>query len=69
MNKQPIEQPSEESGQHPIGHMLECVPGLAEPDYSVFAQWMDGELEKLVARWLHLAAPRASRLGRSREHF
>jgi hypothetical protein len=26
-----------------------------------FGRWMDGELEQLVARWAHLAAPNASR--------
>ena len=35
-----------------------------------FAMWLDGELEKLVARWEHLAAPKArlgtDRFGRSR---
>ena len=26
-----------------------------------FGDWMDGELDRLVARWIHLAAPNASR--------
>jgi hypothetical protein len=26
-----------------------------------FGQWLDVELEKLVARWIHLAAPNATR--------
>ncbi len=26
-----------------------------------FATWLDAELERLVARWQHLAAPRAKR--------
>jgi hypothetical protein len=34
---------------------------LREPNYDAFGEWMDGELEKLVARWVHLAAPNASR--------
>jgi hypothetical protein len=35
---------------------------LQEPDYEeTFGLWMDAELEKLVARWVHLAAPNASR--------
>jgi hypothetical protein len=37
-----------------------------EPDYEIFGAWMDGELEKLVARWIHLAAPNASRPFRRR---
>jgi hypothetical protein len=38
---------------------------LQEPDYEeTFGLWMDAELEKLVARWVHLAAPNASRLNR-----
>ncbi len=28
-----------------------------------FGLWLDGELEKLVARWQHLAAPQAHRGG------
>lgn len=27
--------------------------------YVEFSRWMDGELEKLVARWVHTAAPQA----------
>jgi hypothetical protein len=35
---------------------------IQEPDYEeTFGLWMDAELEKLVARWIHLAAPNASR--------
>jgi len=30
-----------------------------------FGRWLDGELEQLVARWIHLAAPNASRRERS----
>jgi hypothetical protein len=26
-----------------------------------FGHWLDGELDRLVARWIHLAAPNASR--------
>jgi hypothetical protein len=29
-----------------------------------FTEWLDGELDRLVERWQHLAAPRASRSGR-----
>jgi hypothetical protein len=29
--------------------------------YREFSQWMDGELEKLVGRWKHLASPNAGR--------
>lgn len=28
---------------------------------AIFAEWIDGELEKLVAKWIHLAAPNATR--------
>jgi hypothetical protein len=41
----------------------EFTDGLAQGDYSQFGQWLDAELEKLVARWIHLAAPSASRVG------
>ena len=33
----------------------------AGADYAPFGRWLDGELEKLVARWIHLAAPAAAR--------
>lgn len=29
--------------------------------FAPFAAWMDGELEKLVDRWIHLASPNAGR--------
>lgn len=35
-------------------------------NYELFTAWMDAELEKLVARWCHLAAPNAGRASRSR---
>ncbi len=30
-----------------------------------FGLWLDGELEALVARWIHLAAPNASKRERA----
>jgi hypothetical protein len=30
-----------------------------------FGTWLDGELDLLVARWVHLAAPNAAHRGRS----
>jgi hypothetical protein len=38
-----------------LGQLLRTQP------YREFSQWMDGELEKLVGRWKHLAAPNAER--------
>ena len=35
-----------------------------EQALAAFGQWMDAELEKLVARWIHLAAPNAQRPAR-----
>ncbi len=32
--------------------------------FDVFDQWMDSQLEQLVARWIHTAAPNASRVQR-----
>jgi hypothetical protein len=34
---------------------------VQEPNYEAFGLWLDLELEKLVARWAHLAAPNATR--------
>ncbi|HJT36180.1 MAG TPA: hypothetical protein VJ783_29435 [Pirellulales bacterium] len=30
-----------------------------------FATWLDGELDKLVSRWIHLASPNAGRRERA----
>ena len=48
--------------QNPTGQ----ATATQEPSYEVFGLWMDSELEKLVARWVHLAAPNASRPFRRR---
>jgi hypothetical protein len=36
------------------------------PSYQEFDQWMDAALELLVARWIHSAAPKASRVSLQR---
>jgi hypothetical protein len=33
--------------------------------YEPFGSWLDDELAKLVARWIHLAAPNANRRERA----
>lgn len=40
----------------PVQDQAACAP---------FAAWLDGELDKLVSRWIHLASPRASRCDRA----
>lgn len=35
--------------------------------YEVFGEWLDIELEKLVSRWIHLAAPNASSVRKLRK--
>ena len=55
VQQQPLAQPTTS------GHELVSAAVLPEPDVTVFADWLDGELEKLVARWIHLAAPNAAR--------
>jgi len=42
------------------GNQIGALP-LARVDYAPFGRWLDLELEKLVARWAHLAAPAAAR--------
>jgi hypothetical protein len=32
---------------------------------AVFDQWMDEQLERLVAEWIHTAAPNSQRINRS----
>ncbi len=39
---------------------------VTTPSYQRFADWLDRQLETLVARWLHAAAPRALRRPRWR---
>lgn len=62
MNEQPFEEQSLDRPDAAIGH--ETVPARPEPepDFTALDEWMDAELEKLVARWVHLAAPNASRI-------
>lgn len=36
-------------------------PVALSDDYEAFGLWMNVQLSQLVARWKHLAAPRASR--------
>ena len=38
------------------------LPVVAGDAYAHFGEWLDGELDLLVARWEHLAAPRAALL-------
>lgn len=37
--------------------------------FVAFELWMDEQLEQLVARWIHAAAPNANRPRKSRESF
>ncbi|HVU86744.1 MAG TPA: hypothetical protein VHD36_05455 [Pirellulales bacterium] len=50
-------------GGHTVA-ALEAAPEFSEREEQAlaeFGRWLDGELEQLVARWVHLAAPNASR--------
>lgn len=40
---------------------------VAYASYVQFDRWLDIELEKLVARWAHAAAPQALRIARGRD--
>jgi len=57
--------PTEESNSPDVFPDLhgEVPVGLAAEEQAIehFATWLDVELEKLVARWSHLAAPKAGR--------
>jgi hypothetical protein len=46
------------------GHEVESLPATCG-DYDSFSRWFDAELEKLVKRWIHLAAPKAGRSRRA----
>lgn len=54
-------QPSEENRSR--GSEPDPIPAATAKERALeaFGQWLDEELEKLVARWVHLAAPRAGR--------
>lgn len=41
------------------------LPVQGEEVCAPFAAWLDGELEKLVSRWIHLASPNAGRRERA----
>ncbi|MGD9721772.1 MAG: hypothetical protein AB7O59_05210 [Pirellulales bacterium] len=34
-----------------------------------FDRWMDGELDRLIEQWVHLAAPNAKRFDRTANRF
>ncbi len=45
---------------------LVAMTAAEEKALAEFSCWMDSELEKLVARWSHLAAPNAAKRGAGR---
>ena len=52
------------TGGHTAAALETAAPEFSEAEeqsLAEFGRWMDGELEQLVARWAHLAAPNASR--------
>ncbi|HVC98486.1 MAG TPA: hypothetical protein VND64_32765 [Pirellulales bacterium] len=51
--------PNEPNNERPGGQV--GALRVARADYAPFGRWLDVELEKLVARWVHLAAPAATR--------
>ncbi len=40
-----------------------ALVALESQPFQDFEVWMDAELERLVARWVHAAAPNAARIG------
>ncbi len=40
-----------------------ALVALESASFQVFEQWMDGELDRLIAQWIHAAAPNAQRIG------
>ena len=57
---------SSASASNVLESQLVQLTAAEEKAYEEFGHWFDGELEQLVARWAHLAAPNASRRGLSR---
>jgi hypothetical protein len=57
--------PEDATGRFGAAATDELVEFKFEPvKFQEFTEWLDGELDHLVARWQHLAAPRALRSGR-----
>ena len=58
---------------------FQSSPAVRKPDatlvaeqlksFADFDRWMDNQLESLVARWLHTAAPNANRVRRIADRF
>jgi len=46
-----------------------AMVGTESASFQKFDEWMDAELDRLVARWIHTAAPNANRLERHRARF
>jgi hypothetical protein len=59
--------PVQPSGDHPSAAELLDVPELdfTTSAFADFSERLDVQLVQLVARWQHLAAPRALRVGRT----
>jgi len=47
------------------GSLSVATSAAEEAALEKFGSWLDGELDQLVARWVHLAAPNAAHRGRS----
>jgi hypothetical protein len=45
----------------PVSQDPEKPEAIADTKFAAFDRWMDIELAKLVERWIHAAAPNASR--------
>lgn len=56
MNSHEQELPKVPDPLPPVG-----PPVALDDEYEAFGLWMNVQLSQLVARWKHLAAPRASR--------
>lgn len=51
---------SHENARWEVHDQSDVAVRVAGPSFRRFTAWMDGELEGLVARWAHAAAPKAS---------
>jgi len=51
---------SHKSARWEVHDQSDMAVRVAGASYRRFTAWMDGELEGLVARWAHAAAPNAS---------
>ena len=58
-----------ESLSQPVGDLETTLVVTESKSFTAFDEWMDAQLDQLVAQWIHTAAPNASLTGRGKQSF